>query len=175
MQNIVNYVTISQKGQNIVMKVKNLYYLLLVVFVLFFQGCGKVDDGDVVEIKKEKHFLSGDNYISLAKYHFSKRSNIVLKNESKKIDNDSKFRSYSDSLNKESLQDNSSMLKITYVAPFDKIESMRLESRDRYITLKIDNNFVTISLFEEDTLLKSETKSKIEFNNFGLGKIGEML
>ncbi len=168
-KNKIFFAIMTQKGQNIVMKVKNLYYLLIVGFLLFSQGCGEVDDRGVVELKEQKHLLSEDNYISLAKYHFSKSSNILLKNETKEIDNDSKFRSYSNP------QDNNAVLKVTYVAPFDKIESMRLESKNRYITLKIDNNFVTISLFEEDTLLKSDTESKIEFNNFGVGKIGEML
>ncbi len=167
--NVIFCVIIIQKGQIIVMKVKNLYYLLLVVFLLFSQGCGEVDDRGVVEVEKEEYLLSEDNYISLAKYHFSKSSNIVLKDESKKIDNDSKFRSYSNS------QDSSSILKVTYVAPFNKIESMRLQSKDRYVILKVDNNFVTISLFEEDVLLESDRKNKIEFNSFGLGKIGEML
>jgi hypothetical protein len=158
------------------MKVKNFYYLLVVGFLLFLQGCDKTADREVVEIKQEKHLLSRDNFISLAKYHFSKSSNTILKSETLKIDNNSKFRSYPGSSNKQRLQEGSSILKVSYVAPFDKyIESIKLESADRCVTVVVDNSFVIISLFEGDTLLKSDTQSRAKFNSFGLEKIGEML
>ncbi len=158
------------------MKVKIFYYLLVVGFVLSLQGCDKTADREVVEIKQEKHLLSRDNFISLAKYHFSKSSNTILKNETPKLDNDSKFRLYPGSSNKQRSQEDDSILKVSYVAPFNKhIESMKLESANRYITVVVENNFVIISLFEGDTLLKSDTQNRVKFNSFGLEKIGEML
>ncbi len=156
------------------MKVKKLYYLLAVGFVLSLQGCNETADREITEIKPQKHLLSRDNYISLAKYHFSKSSNTILKNDTPK--HDLRFRSYPGASNKQRLQEDDSILKVSYVAPLNKyIESMTLKNADRYVTVVVDNNFVIISLFEGEALLKSDTQSRAKFDSFGLVEIGEML
>jgi len=134
---------------------------LAIGIILAFQACGL---NSTTQTNKTK-ILTEDNFVSLAKYHFSRKSKELLINK-KDEQNNYKFRSYPGAI--PSIKENKNILKITAVTPFNKyIESMKISTNDRFITIKIkDKTHVTISLFEKNTLLESTSETINKFKSF---------
>ena len=145
------------------MKIKFFHYIIGVSLLLFLQACGS---NSSAETKKIEMFTE-DNFVSLAKFHFSKESRELLKNSTQTENND-KFRSYPGA--KSSDVANDKTLKVTTVTPFDKyIESMTLSTPKQTIEVKVKNKlYVIVSLYENGTLLSSTQQTMSEFERFNL-------
>ncbi len=143
------------------MKIKFFHYILGISLLLFLQACGSSSKS------KEAEMLTKDNYVSLAKFHFSKESRELQKSSTQTENND-KFRSYPGA--KSSDVANDKTLKITTVTPFDKyIESMTLSTPTQTIEVEVKNKiYVVVSLYENGSLVSSTQQTINEFERFNL-------
>ena len=157
------------------MKIKYFHYILGICILLFLQACGSTSSRETnsrTETKKAELFTE-DNFVSLAKFHFSKESRELLKNSTQTENND-KFRSYPGA--KPLDVENDKTLKITTVTPFDKyIESMTLSTPKQTIKVEVKNKiYVIVSLYENGTLISSTKQTMNEFERFNLPTDGAL-
>lgn len=159
------------------MKLKFFYSIFTLVLILFLQACGSSNssssDTDIDKPSHKTSTITEANYISLAKFHFSKESRELLKTTSVKEENDKKFRSYPGAgETSPSTIDNS--LKITTITPFNNyIESMMLSHSDETIKVEVKNKiYVIVSLYRDNKLVKSATLTMHEFQNFDMPSEG---
>lgn len=151
------------------MRIKFFHYILGIGIILSFLSCGSSSTAQ----KSNTDILTEENFVSLAKFHFSKESRELLKNKTIEEQNNKKFRSYPGA--QQSDLSNDTTLKITTVTPFDSyIESMTLSTQKHTIKVEVKNKlYVIVSLYENDSLVKTIEQTMNEFQSFNLPTEGD--
>jgi len=144
------------------MKKISLYVSLLLSSMLLFQACGSSDS----DTNKLEQNVSSD-YVNLAKYHFSRLSRELKKDETLKSKNNKKFRSYPGATTQ---TESNNVMSISAITPFDKyIETMTIKNGSELIKVEVKNKlYVIISHYDGTTLLDKKELTLHKFKSFNM-------